>query len=75
MRRGGDADVVTSTDGGRNWVELVATVLLAVATVATAWSGYQSTRTRLRVVMLCIGCAVFLCTAIWIATSPVSLSV
>ena len=29
---------------GRNWVELVATVLLAVATVATAWSGYQSTR-------------------------------
>jgi hypothetical protein len=25
-------------------VELVATVLLAVATVATAWSGYQSTR-------------------------------
>jgi hypothetical protein len=29
---------------GRNRVELVATVLLAVATVATAWSGYQSTR-------------------------------
>ena len=25
-------------------MELVATVLLAVATVATAWSGYQSTR-------------------------------
>ena len=35
---------MTSTGGGRNWVELVATVLLAVATVATAWSGYQSTR-------------------------------
>ena len=40
---------MTSADGGRNWVErnwveLVATVLLAVATVATAWSGYQSTR-------------------------------
>jgi hypothetical protein len=30
--------------GERNWVELVATVLLALATVATAWSGYQSTR-------------------------------
>ena len=30
--------------GGRDGVELVATVLLAVATVATAWSGYQSTR-------------------------------
>jgi len=32
------------TTEGRSWVELVATVLLAVATVATAWSGYQSTR-------------------------------
>ena len=30
---------------------------------------------RLRVVMLCIGCAVFLGTAVWIATSPVSLSI
>ncbi len=29
---------------GRNRVELAATVLLAVATIATAWSGYQSTR-------------------------------
>ena len=28
----------------RDMVEVVATVLLAVATVATAWSGYQSTR-------------------------------
>ena len=28
----------------RDVVEVVATVLLAVATVATAWSGYQSTR-------------------------------
>jgi len=28
----------------RNHVELVATLLLAIATVATAWSGYQSTR-------------------------------
>ncbi len=35
---------MTTADGGRNRVELVATVLLAVATVATAWSGYQSTR-------------------------------
>ena len=40
-KRGG---VVTSADTGRSRVELVATVLLAVATVATAWSGYQSTR-------------------------------
>jgi hypothetical protein len=27
-----------------DWVELVATVLLALATVATAWSGYQASR-------------------------------
>jgi len=35
---------VTSSGGRRDWVELVATVLLSVAAVATAWSGYQSTR-------------------------------
>jgi len=35
---------VTTISGRRDRVELVATVLLAVATVATAWSGYQSTR-------------------------------
>jgi ABC-type multidrug transport system permease subunit len=28
----------------RDWVEIVATVLLAVATVATAWSAYQANR-------------------------------
>jgi hypothetical protein len=28
----------------RNWVELIATVLLSVATVATAWSAYQANR-------------------------------
>jgi len=32
------------TGGGRDRLELVAAVLLAIATVATAWSGYQSTR-------------------------------
>ena len=35
---------MTTPHGGHNRVELVATVLLALATVATAWSGYQSTR-------------------------------
>ena len=30
--------------GKRNWVELAATILLAVAAVATAWSSYQATR-------------------------------
>ena len=36
--------VVTAARARRDRVELVATVLLAIATVATAWSGYQSTR-------------------------------
>ena len=35
---------VTAAARRRDRVELVATVLLALATVATAWSGYQSTR-------------------------------
>jgi Na+-translocating ferredoxin:NAD+ oxidoreductase RnfD subunit len=35
---------VTAVRATRDRVELVATLLLAVATVATAWSGYQSTR-------------------------------
>ena len=43
MRRAGQAGGVV-TGAHRDRVELVATVLLAVATVATAWSGYQSTR-------------------------------
>ena len=35
---------MTTPHAGHDRVELVATVLLALATVATAWSGYQSTR-------------------------------
>jgi hypothetical protein len=35
---------VSAGGKGRDRVELAATVLLAIATVATAWSGYQSTR-------------------------------
>jgi hypothetical protein len=32
-------------EGARaDWVEIVATILLALATVATAWSGYQASR-------------------------------
>jgi hypothetical protein len=34
---------VTAAEG-RDKIEIVATMLLAIATVATAWSGYQSTR-------------------------------
>jgi hypothetical protein len=35
---------VTAERVGHHRVEIIATVLLALATVATAWSGYQSTR-------------------------------
>jgi hypothetical protein len=41
---------VTATSGGgagasnRDWVEILATVVLALAAVATAWSSYQATR-------------------------------
>jgi hypothetical protein len=34
----------TAPEHGRNWQELVATVLLVVAAVATSWSSYQATR-------------------------------
>jgi hypothetical protein len=30
--------------GGRDWLEIAATLLLALAAVATAWSSYQATR-------------------------------
>lgn len=33
-----------AAEEGTDWVELVATVLLALAAVATAWSGYQASR-------------------------------
>jgi Domain of unknown function (DUF4337) len=33
-----------SSPAGRDWVEVLATVLLALAAVATAWSSYQATR-------------------------------
>ena len=34
------------TNGGkpRDWVEVIATVLLSIAAIATAWSSYQATR-------------------------------
>jgi hypothetical protein len=35
---------VSSESTGRDWVEIAATALLAVATVATAWSAYQANR-------------------------------
>ena len=41
------AAAATGTAGGqerRDWMEIVATVVLALAAVATAWSSYQATR-------------------------------
>jgi hypothetical protein len=43
VRRAGTA-VVVNAAGNRNWAELAATILLAAAAVATAWSSYQATR-------------------------------
>jgi hypothetical protein len=33
-----------TTEPRRDWVEIVATLLLALAAVATAWSSYQASR-------------------------------
>ena len=43
MRLRGE-DPLSDAGGGGDRIALVATVLLAVATVATAWSGYQASR-------------------------------
>lgn len=42
MRRAGTAVLLNA--GKRDWVEVAATVLLALSAVATAWSSYQATR-------------------------------
>lgn len=34
----------TSSEGGQNWQELLATVLLVLAALGTSWSSYQATR-------------------------------
>ena len=50
-------------------------VVLFASALFFAGMSTKLTSPRLRIVMLCIGCAVFLVTAIWIATSPVSITV
>jgi hypothetical protein len=50
-------------------------VVLFASALFFAGISTKLTTPRLRVTMLSIGCVVFLCTAVWIATSPVSLSV
>ena len=50
-------------------------VVLFASALFFAGMSTKLTSPRLRVAMLAIGCAVFLGTAIWIATSPISVSV
>ena len=50
-------------------------VVLFASALFFAGMSTKLTAPKLRVAMLAIGCAVFLLTAIWIATSPVSLTV
>ena len=63
---------------GRN-IQRASNYVLGVVLFASAlfFAGMSTklTAPRLRVAMLCIGCAIFLFTAVWIATSPVSLEV
>jgi hypothetical protein len=50
-------------------------VVLFASALFFAGMSTKLTAPKLRVVMLAVGCAVFLCTAAWIATSPVSIAV
>jgi hypothetical protein len=50
-------------------------VVLFASSLFFAGMSAKLTTPRRRVAMLVIGCVVFLSTALWIATSPVSLSV
>jgi hypothetical protein len=50
-------------------------VVLFASSLFFAGMSTKLTTPRLRVAMLAIGCAVFLLTALWIATSPVSVTV
>jgi streptomycin 6-kinase len=50
-------------------------VVLFASALFFAGMSTKLTAPRLRVAMLALGCTVFLLTAVWIATSPVSVSV
>ena len=58
-------------------LELLATVLLALATLGTAWAAYQArARTSTaRIALLALGWALFLGTAIWMATFPTHVTI
>ena len=50
-------------------------VVLFASALFFAGMSTKLTTPRLRVTMLCLGCGLFVCTAVWMATSPISLSV
>ena len=74
-----DAAAELSAADARRNIQRASNYVLGVVLFASAlfFAGMSTklTSPRLRVVMLVIGCAVFLCTAVWIATSPVSIAV
>ena len=74
-----DAEAEVQAAQARRNIQRASNYVLGVVLFASAlfFAGMSTklTSPRLRVVMLCIGCAVFLGTAIWIATSPVSIDV
>lgn len=76
-RLNAEAEVFTAQ--ARRDIQRASNYVLGVVLFASAlfFAGMSTklTTPKLRVAMLSIGCVVFLCTALWIATSPVSMSV
>jgi len=74
-----DAEAEVSAADARRYLQRASNYVLGVVLFASAlfFAGISTklTSPRIRVAMLALGCVVFLVTAIWLATSPVSLSV
>ena len=74
-----DAEAELSAAQARRNIQRASNYVLGVVLFASSlfFAGMSTklTSPKLRIVMLCIGCVVFLGTAIWIATSPVSISI
>ena len=74
-----DAQAEVNAAEARRDIQRASNYVLGVVLFASAlfFAGMSTklTSPRLRVVMLVIGCTVFLCTAAWIATSPVSIAI
>ncbi len=74
-----DAQAAASSAAVLRYIQRASNYVLGVVLFASAlfFAGISTklTAPRLRVALLCIGCAIFLLTALWIATSPVSIEV